>query len=149
LQSPARQWITANQPFGAWDAIFPDPAMTLAAVDRLVHHATIFEMNVPLPATERTAKLQTSRPRILILIVALISPRLSRYRQTLVERGDAVSAGGKSDSNAGVRLARPGQVNDILPAFRVLRFGFGIRFILGRDRWCRLWRARVMAGLRI
>ncbi len=37
--------ITANQPFGAWDAIFPDPAMTLAAVDRLVHHATIFEMN--------------------------------------------------------------------------------------------------------
>lgn len=38
--------ITANQPFGAWDSIFPDPAMTLAAVDRLVHHATIFEMNV-------------------------------------------------------------------------------------------------------
>jgi DNA replication protein DnaC len=38
--------ITANQPFGAWDAIFPDRAMTLAAVDRLVHHATIFEMNV-------------------------------------------------------------------------------------------------------
>jgi len=38
--------ITANQPFGKWNAIFPDPAMTLAAVDRLVHHATIFEMNV-------------------------------------------------------------------------------------------------------
>ncbi len=38
--------ITANQPFGEWNAIFPDPAMTLAAVDRLVHHATIFEMNV-------------------------------------------------------------------------------------------------------
>ena len=37
--------ITANQPFGAWDTIFPDPAMTLAAVDRLVHHASIFEMN--------------------------------------------------------------------------------------------------------
>ena len=38
--------ITANQPFGEWNTIFPDPAMTLAAVDRLVHHATIFEMNV-------------------------------------------------------------------------------------------------------
>ena len=37
--------ITANQPFSAWDQIFPDTAMTLAAVDRLVHHATIFEMN--------------------------------------------------------------------------------------------------------
>ena len=38
--------ITANQPFGAWNSVFPDQAMTLAAVDRLVHHATIFEMNV-------------------------------------------------------------------------------------------------------
>jgi len=38
--------ITANQPFSAWDQIFPDASMTLAAVDRLVHHATIFEMNV-------------------------------------------------------------------------------------------------------
>ena len=35
--------ITANQPFGDWNKVFPDPAMTLAA---LVHHATIFEMNV-------------------------------------------------------------------------------------------------------
>jgi DNA replication protein DnaC len=26
--------------------IIPDPAMTLASIDRLVHHATIFEMNV-------------------------------------------------------------------------------------------------------
>ena len=38
--------ITANQAFGEWGKIFPDQAMTLAAVDRLVHHATIFEMNV-------------------------------------------------------------------------------------------------------
>jgi DNA replication protein DnaC len=38
--------ITANQPFGEWGKIFPDPAMTLAAVDRLVHHATLFELNV-------------------------------------------------------------------------------------------------------
>jgi DNA replication protein DnaC len=38
--------ITANQPFGEWNKVFPDPAMTLAAVDRLVHHATILEMNV-------------------------------------------------------------------------------------------------------
>jgi DNA replication protein DnaC len=38
--------ITANQPFGEWGKVFPDHAMTLAAVDRLVHHATILEMNV-------------------------------------------------------------------------------------------------------
>ena len=38
--------ITANQPFAEWGKIFPDHAMTVAAVDRLVHHATILEMNV-------------------------------------------------------------------------------------------------------
>jgi DNA replication protein DnaC len=38
--------VTANQPFGEWGKIFPDQAMTLAVIDRLVHHATIFEMNV-------------------------------------------------------------------------------------------------------
>lgn len=38
--------VTANQPFGEWGKVFPDQAMTLAAVDRLVHHATILEMNV-------------------------------------------------------------------------------------------------------
>ena len=38
--------ITANQPFSAWDRVFPDKAMTVAAIDRLVHHATILEMNV-------------------------------------------------------------------------------------------------------
>ena len=38
--------IAANQPFSAWDRIFPDQAVTVAAIDRLVHHATILEMNV-------------------------------------------------------------------------------------------------------
>lgn len=52
--------ITANQPFGAWDTIFPDPAMTLAAVDRLVHHATIFEMNVE---SYRRKAAQNAQPK--------------------------------------------------------------------------------------
>lgn len=38
--------IAANQPFSAWSKLFPDEAVTVAAVDRLVHHATILEMNV-------------------------------------------------------------------------------------------------------
>lgn len=38
--------VIANQPFGAWDQVFPDKAMTVAAIDRLVHHAVIWEMNV-------------------------------------------------------------------------------------------------------
>jgi DNA replication protein DnaC len=38
--------ITANTPFSQWSEVFVDAAMTVAAVDRLVHHATILEMNV-------------------------------------------------------------------------------------------------------
>src|SRR6201985_1702318 len=33
--------VTANQPFGEWTSVFPGAAMTLAAVDRLVHQPTI------------------------------------------------------------------------------------------------------------
>lgn len=36
--------ITANQPFSSWDQIFPDSMMTVAAIDRLIHHATIIEL---------------------------------------------------------------------------------------------------------
>lgn len=53
--------ITANQPFGDWGKIFPDQAMTLAAVDRLVHHATILEMNVE--SYRRRAALDRKRGR--------------------------------------------------------------------------------------
>lgn len=36
--------ITANQPFSAWDQIFPDAIMTVAAIDRLIHHGAIIEL---------------------------------------------------------------------------------------------------------
>ena len=36
--------ITSNQPFSEWDAIFPDNVMTVAAIDRLIHHATIIKL---------------------------------------------------------------------------------------------------------
>ncbi len=37
--------ITSNHPFSEWDAIFPDNMMAVAAIDRLVHHAHIIELN--------------------------------------------------------------------------------------------------------
>lgn len=36
--------ITANQPFSQWGSIFADASMTVAAVDRLIHHAHIIEL---------------------------------------------------------------------------------------------------------
>ena len=38
--------VIANEPFSAWGRIFGGDAMTLAAVDRLVHRSHIFELNV-------------------------------------------------------------------------------------------------------
>jgi len=55
--------ITANQPFGEWGRIFPDPAMTLAAVDRLVHHAAIFELNVDSYRRRSAMENKTGRGR--------------------------------------------------------------------------------------
>jgi DNA replication protein DnaC len=46
--------VTSNQPFSEWDHIFATNAMTVAAIDRLVHHATIFEV-----VTESYRRLQS------------------------------------------------------------------------------------------
>ena len=53
--------ITANQPFKDWGNVFPDPAMTVAAVDRLVHHSVIFEMNVD-SCRRRAAQGRKAKP---------------------------------------------------------------------------------------
>lgn len=47
--------ITSNLVFSQWDQIFKDPMTTMAAVDRLVHHATILEFTGD---TQRTPKKQ-------------------------------------------------------------------------------------------
>jgi DNA replication protein DnaC len=38
--------ITSNLPFSKWDTIFKDPMVTAAAIDRLVHHSVILELNI-------------------------------------------------------------------------------------------------------
>jgi len=39
--------ITSNLPFSKWEAIFKDPMTTASAIDRLVHHSVILELNIP------------------------------------------------------------------------------------------------------
>jgi len=39
--------ITSNLVYSAWDRIFKNPMTTAAAIDRLVHHSTILEFDVP------------------------------------------------------------------------------------------------------
>ena len=39
--------LTSNLPFSKWERIFKDPMTTAAAIDRLVHHSVILELNLP------------------------------------------------------------------------------------------------------
>jgi DNA replication protein DnaC len=39
--------LTSNLPFSDWERIFKDPMTTAAAIDRLVHHSVILELNLP------------------------------------------------------------------------------------------------------
>lgn len=51
--------ITSNLPFSQWETLFKDPMTTAAAIDRLIHHCLILEMNLPsyrLEASKKRAK---------------------------------------------------------------------------------------------
>jgi len=48
--------ITSNLPFSKWEAIFKDPMTTAAAIDRLVHHSVILELNLPSYRMESAKK---------------------------------------------------------------------------------------------
>ncbi len=39
--------ITSNLPFSKWERIFKDPMTAAAAIDRLIHHSIILELNLP------------------------------------------------------------------------------------------------------
>ena len=74
--------ITANQPFGEWNRVFPDPAMTLAAVDRLVHHATIFEMNVESYRRRTAIEAKRARGRSAAYATTHDTPHIVAQRQS-------------------------------------------------------------------
>jgi DNA replication protein DnaC len=48
--------ITSNLPFSKWEQIFKDPMTTAAAIDRLVHHSIILELNLPSYRLEESKK---------------------------------------------------------------------------------------------
>jgi DNA replication protein DnaC len=51
--------ITSNLPFSKWEVIFKDPMTTAAAIDRLVHHSVVLELNVPSYRAEQARKRKT------------------------------------------------------------------------------------------
>src|SRR5690554_5505131 len=54
--------ITSNLPFSRWETIFKDPMTTAAAIDRLVHHSVILELNLSSYRLESSKKKRTAAP---------------------------------------------------------------------------------------
>jgi DNA replication protein DnaC len=54
-------WLTSNLPFSQWEQIFKDPMTTAAAIDRLVHHSVILELNLPSYRLEQAKKGKEAR----------------------------------------------------------------------------------------
>jgi DNA replication protein DnaC len=50
--------ITSNLPFSQWETIFKNPMTAAAAIDRLVHHSVILELNLP------SYRLEASKQRL-------------------------------------------------------------------------------------
>jgi len=50
--------MTSNLAFSKWEGIFKDAMMTAAAIDRLVHHCVIIELNIPSYRVEEAKKKQ-------------------------------------------------------------------------------------------
>lgn len=48
--------ITSNLPFSKWEQIFKDPMTAAAAIDRLVHHSVVLELNLPSYRLEHSKK---------------------------------------------------------------------------------------------
>jgi len=48
--------ITSNLPFSKWEQIFKDPMTAAAAIDRLVHHSVILELNIDSYRMEHAQK---------------------------------------------------------------------------------------------
>jgi DNA replication protein DnaC len=48
--------LSSNLAFSGWESIFKDAMMTAAAIDRLIHHCVIVELNVPSYRAEQAKK---------------------------------------------------------------------------------------------
>lgn len=55
--------ITSNLPFSKWEGIFKDPITTAAAIDRVIHHSVILELNASSYRAEVAKKRKTAKKK--------------------------------------------------------------------------------------
>ena len=55
--------ITTNLPFSEWDVMFQDKMIATAAIDRLVHHSTVFRFEKESHRTEEAKRRRTAKTK--------------------------------------------------------------------------------------
>ncbi|MBU2869366.1 ATP-binding protein [Colwellia sp. E2M01] len=56
--------ITSNQTFSEWGSIFGDNMMTVAAIDRLVHHSDIYKIEGESYRKKQAIKLNSNTGQV-------------------------------------------------------------------------------------
>lgn len=56
--------VTSNLPFSKWEQIFKDPMTTAAAIDRLVHHSVVLELNIASYRLEQSKNKKAKRNEV-------------------------------------------------------------------------------------
>ena len=54
--------IISNLPFCKWEQIFKDPMTAAAAIDRLVHHSVVLELNIESYRLEMAKQNKSKKP---------------------------------------------------------------------------------------
>jgi len=94
--------LTSNLPFSKWEAIFKDPMTTAAAIDRLVHHSVVLEMNIPSYRVEQAKKIRDQQNRAPVERLAAEVQRITEENVQLayVDQGYT----GEAASKHGIQL---------------------------------------------
>ena len=111
--------ITANQPFSAWDNVFPDPAMTVAAIDRL-------EVSNGAGTSRLAARTAQRLSRMGAAVTHVTNYRSFGHQRTEIHYREGHAEDAK-------RLGERLPVDAKLVSVGQLRAGVDIRLVLGRD----------------
>ena len=99
--------ITTNLPFSRWEEIFKDPTTTAAAIDRLVHHSVIIELNLESYRLEESRKNQKASLEGTQAPKAGSPPEAALPREGTTPQTEAKD--GKEKTEKGTEQKKPGK----------------------------------------
>jgi DNA replication protein DnaC len=97
--------ITSNLPFSRWEEIFKDPTTTAAAIDRLVHHSVIIELNLD------SYRLEESRKQRKAALETNKTPDLSKSPRGISKAGHLPTPSVHTDDREQSRIKTKGHKN--------------------------------------